>query len=171
MASTYPAALDNFDDVPATLAELPKHSTNHNAERAAINALQAAVGTTEASRLVQRFASKAALDAAIPAPEVGTTVAVAGRLCTYRAGGWWMQEQGQLTGTPNADGDLTINYGVSLSNIVVVATPRLLSGQQVTCHFPAAPTSTSQTVRITMNDNPFNTTSLTVNWIVVGTLA
>lgn len=91
MASTYPDALDDFADVPANQAELPTHSTNHNAERSAINALQAAVGTADTSRLVQRFADATARDATIPAPTAGMVCAVAGVLQTNLSGtvgGW-----------------------------------------------------------------------------------
>lgn len=71
MATSFPGALDTFADVPTSQAASPSHSTNHNDERAAIVALETAVGSTTQSRLVQRFATTTARDAAITSPVAG----------------------------------------------------------------------------------------------------
>lgn len=90
MASSYPGALDSLANVPTNMNTAPNHSTQHNTLRDMVQATQAAIGVTGSSRLVQRFATEAARNAAIPSPTSGMLCWVETPTDTSVAGGLYV---------------------------------------------------------------------------------
>lgn len=65
MPSNFPAALDVLDDVPASQASAPTHDVVHNTVHDILEAIEATIGVTTESRLVQRYASASARNTAL----------------------------------------------------------------------------------------------------------
>lgn len=86
--SAYPDALPTQTDVPATFAELPKHSTQHNVNNADTKAIATKLGTTQSFKGVERYADDAARDAELTTPVNGMVV-YSGNVLQVRSGGVW----------------------------------------------------------------------------------
>jgi hypothetical protein len=152
MPSTFPTALDAWGDVPANMATVPTHATQHNQLRDMVQATQAAVGASGSSRLVQRFATVAARTAAVPSPVDGMVswVDTPGQLSVY-FGGVWQPVAGVASTVTTSPAVVVDGSGWSCTSIYAAVKGGLLQ-------FNAAFERTGATITVPANGDIANVT-------------
>lgn len=109
--SVYPNQPTDFDDVPVIQGSEPDHRTNHNEERAALNAITAKLGGTQGFKGIERFSNDSARDTQLTTPSVGMACSVGSTTMHNQTGqpsGW------QVLGEPAKAFTLSISQGVAL---------------------------------------------------------
>lgn len=162
------------DPFPTKMDDTPNAATVMTGIESTLEDLTTEVGEVGASRLVQRFASTTARDAAITSPVDGMVCSVAGRLQLRRSGSWRELSEGSMqfggaSGTSDGTGYFSVTFPTAYPSGTVPAVVAMLNVDQDRFLVLTSRSNTGFTVRyydLSTGTLAVNAT-IAINWIAL----